>query len=113
LLSWCIAGAAVGGILGSLNTSITGIVLGAIYLIRRSGRSMSVFGVIIDAMCLLICALLIGWGLIGWTNLERWGVLAGYPSPTQFLVVSLIGAGCGTFGGLLTGAALGWFTRRR
>jgi hypothetical protein len=108
----CIAGAGVGGILGSFSPSLAGIIGGGVYLSRRSGRRMTVRGVVVDSFCLLVCALLSVWGLRDWELLNRWGLLPNLPAASQYVYVVLFRGLAGALGGLILGAALGSFGRR-
>src|SRR5262249_19422584 len=86
----CIAGAGVGGVLGSISPSLAGLVGCAVYLMRRSGRRMTPLGLAADVFALLTCALYAVWGLVDWYRLEQLGFLAGYPFPPQFVALLLL-----------------------
>jgi hypothetical protein len=108
----CIAGAGVGGVLGSISPSLAGVVGCAVYLMRRSGRRVTPLGLAADVVALLTCALFAVWGLVDWYRLEQWGFLAGHPFASQFVAVLLVRAVLGLVAGLVVGAALGVFGRR-
>jgi hypothetical protein len=109
---WCIAGAAVGGVLGSFSPSLTGVAGCAVYLMRRSGRSVTAVGFVVDAVTLLFCAMLAIWGLRDMDLLERWQLLPRLPMPSQVVWVILLRGLAGALGGLVVGAAIGFLGRR-
>src|SRR5205807_9891498 len=97
---------------GSFHPTLAGIIGCAVYLLRRSGRSVTPAGLVVDVLALLVCGVLAIWGLRDFDLLQRWQLLPSLPAASQLVVVILFRGLAGALGGLLIGAAIGFLGRR-